>query len=109
MALPQFLFSIGGIIALVFVVYTAHNIAHLLLRLFCTYSTFGRIFLNSKGINTDLNILVSNVSSVKMVLELDKEIEEQEFKNSKRNPLVFKESLIVQNLNFGYDINKPLF
>jgi hypothetical protein len=40
MALPQFLFSIGGIIALVFVVYTAHNIAHLLLRLFCTYSTF---------------------------------------------------------------------
>jgi hypothetical protein len=44
-----------------------------------------------------------------MVLELDKEIEEQEFKNSKRNPLVFKESLIVQNLNFGYDINKPLF
>jgi hypothetical protein len=107
MALPQFLFSIGGIIALVFVVYTAHNIAHLPLTSLCNSILLN--FPQFKGINTDLNILVSNVSSVKMVLELDKEIEEQEFKNSKRNPLVFKESLIVQNLNFGYDINKPLF
>jgi ATP-binding cassette subfamily C protein len=49
MALPQFLFSIGGIIALVFVVYTAHNIAHLpltsLLYLFYSLVEFS---LNSK-------------------------------------------------------------
>jgi ABC-type cobalamin/Fe3+-siderophores transport system ATPase subunit len=36
-------------------------------------------------------------------------LKNRSLKTRKGTPLVFKESLIVQNLNFGYDINKPLF
>jgi ABC-type multidrug transport system fused ATPase/permease subunit len=97
MALPQLLFSIGGIIALVFVVYTAHSIAHLpLTSLFVLILLFGKIFPQFKGINTDLNILLTNVSSVKLVLELDKEIEQREFKNlKKQSQIVFNNSLKI--------------
>jgi ATP-binding cassette subfamily C protein len=48
MALPVFI-SIGGIIALVFVVYTAHNIAHLPTSLLYLFYSFGRIFPQFKG------------------------------------------------------------
>ncbi|MFT5964457.1 MAG: ABC-type multidrug transport system fused ATPase/permease subunit [Flavobacterium sp.] len=110
-AIPQFLFSTGGVISLIFVVYAAHNIVHLpLTSLFVLILLFGRIFPQFIGINSDLNALVSNVSSVKLVLALDKEIKEREFENSKKqDPIVFKDSINIKYLTFGYDINSPLF
>jgi ABC-type multidrug transport system fused ATPase/permease subunit len=110
-AIPQFLFSTGGVISLIFVVYAAHNIVHLpLTSLFVLILLFGRIFPQFIGINSDLNALVSNVSSVKLVLALDKEIKEREFENSKKqDPIVFKDSINIKYLTFSYDINSPLF
>lgn len=108
---PQFLFSMGGVISLVFIVYTAHNVVHLpLTSLFVLILLFGRIFPQFTGINNDLNSLVSNISSVKMVLAMDKEIPEREFENTKiGGQIIFKDTLEIQNLNFGYDTNNPLF
>lgn len=110
-AIPQFLFSTAGVISLIFVVYTAHNIAHLpLTSLFILILLFGRIFPQFTGINSDLNNLVSNVSSVKMVLTLDHEIPEREFENTKKEgQITFEKKLEIQNLSFGYDANQPLF
>ncbi len=108
---PQFLFSMGGVLSLVFIVYSAHHIVHLpLTSLFVLILLFGRIFPQFTGINNDLNALVSNISSVKMVLAMDKEIPEREFENTKtRGQIIFRDTLEIQNLNFGYDSNNPLF
>jgi ABC-type multidrug transport system fused ATPase/permease subunit len=110
-AVPNFLFSMGGVISLIFFVYTASNIIHLpLTSLFVLILLFGRIFPQFKGVNNDLNALLSNVSSVKLVLALDNEIAEREFENSKKQGAIdFKDCLNIKNLTFGYDINSPLF
>lgn len=109
--IPQFLFSMGGVLSLVFIVYSAHHIVHLpLTSLFVLILLFGRIFPQFTGINNDLNALVSNISSVKMVLAMDKEIPEREFENTKiRGQIIFRDTLEIQNLNFGYDSNNSLF
>ena len=110
-ATPQFLFTMAGIVSLVFVVYMAYNIGHLpLTSLFVLIILFGRIFPQFMGINNDINMLVSNVGSVKMVLAMDCEIMERDFQNNKTvSKIVFNHTLEIKNLNFTYDLNTPLF
>jgi ATP-binding cassette subfamily C protein len=110
-AIPEFLFTISGIVSLIFVVYTAHNILHLQIdSLFVLILLFGRIFPQFVGINNDMNMLVSNVGSVKMVMELDKAIMERDFETKNTiEKIDIVNSLEIKNLNFSYGSNNPLF
>jgi ABC-type bacteriocin/lantibiotic exporter with double-glycine peptidase domain len=89
----------------------AYDILHLpLISLFVLILLFGRIFPQFIGINNDMNMLVSNVGSVKMVLELDREILERDFETKNTIEIIeLNHALEIRNLNFGYELNHPLF
>ncbi|PHR68775.1 MAG: hypothetical protein COA67_12445 [Lutibacter sp.] len=110
-AFPQFLFTIAGVFALVLIVYLAYNVAQLpLVSIFVLILLFGRIFPQFKGINNDVNMLYSNVPSVKMVLKLDNEIKESAFKvTDVKTTIPFEKQLEIKNLNFSYDVDTPIF
>lgn len=110
-AVPEFLFTVSGIISLICIIYVAYDILHLpLISLFVLILLFGRIFPQFIGINNDMNMLVSNVGSVKMVLELDREILERDFETKNTIEIIeLNHALEIRNLNFGYELNHPLF
>ena len=108
---PQLLFALAGVVSLVVVVYLAFSVAKLPLpTLFVMILLFARIFPQLSGINNDSNMLVSNVESVRMVLEMDREIEERPFKvPDVEESIAFHNQLEISNLYFGYDQAMPLF
>ncbi len=109
-AIPQFLFTIAGIAALILVVYFAFHVVRLpLVSLFVLILLFGRIFPQFSGLNNDLNMLVSNIGSVKMVLNMDREMQEGEFGRRENGTINLKHKIEIKNLHFGYDPENPIF
>lgn len=107
-AFPQLLFTLSGIISLIIVVYLAYYVIKLpLASLFVLILLFARIFPQFSGLNNDLNMLVSNAGSVKMVLELDREIQDRDFEETKGSGKIFlNHQLEIRDLNFGYESNR---
>lgn len=110
-AFPQFLFTLAGVASLIIVVYLSYNIIHLpLSSMFVLILLFARIFPQFKSINSDMNMLVSYVESVKMVLALDREIAEREFDEVENcEKIGFDDQLEIRNLTFSYKSGHPLF
>lgn len=109
-AIPQFLFSIAGIASLVAVVLFAFNVIHLpMVSLVILILLFARIFPQFAGLNNDLNMLLSNIESVKMVLNMDKEIPEKDFWDKKSGTIALKNEIKINHLNFAYTSDKPIF
>lgn len=110
-AIPQLLFTLAGVVSLVVVVYLAYSVAKLpLATLFVLILLFARIFPQFMGINGDMNMLVSNVESVRMVLAMDREIEVRDFEEIKQDGSIgFYHQLEIKDLNFAYDPETPLF
>lgn len=110
-SIPQLLFTLSGIASLIVFVYLAYNITHLpVTSLFILILLFARIFPQFMGINNDMNMLVSNIASVRMVLEMDREIEERKFEEIKATgEIEFNQQLEIRNLSFAYDTGDPLF
>jgi len=110
-AMPQLLFTLAGILSLIAVVYFAHGVAQLpLTSLFVLILLFARIFPQFMGMNNDLNMLVSNIASVKMVLALDREIKEQSFEVvNTGGEIELIHQIEIKKLNFAYETDYPLF
>jgi len=110
-AVPQFLFSLAGVIAMIVVVYMTYHVTKLpMTALFVLILLFARIFPQFKGLNSDMDMLVSNVESVRMVLAMDREMEEREFDQKElQDEIKFSQQLEISNLNFGYLPDVPLF
>jgi ATP-binding cassette, subfamily C, bacterial len=110
-AIQTLLFTSAGVLTLVMVVFFGYSVIHLsFTSLFVLILLFGRIFPQFMGINNDLNMLVSNVGSVKMVLQLDREIENRPFtekQTMERTDLCHQ--LEIDQLNFSYNEKAPLF
>lgn len=110
-AIPQLLFTLAGVVSLVVIVYLAYGITKVpFTSLFVLILLFARIFPQFTGINGDMNMMVSGVESVKMVLEMDREIEEQDFEEKKMDGKIdFNHQMEIKNLDFAYDPKVPLF
>ncbi|MEL7588444.1 MAG: ABC transporter ATP-binding protein [Prolixibacteraceae bacterium] len=110
-ALPQFLFTLAGILSLVAVVYGAYRFIQLpLASLFVLILLFARIFPRFTAINNDLNMMVSNAASVRMILQADREMEEHDLSAANgREPVSLSRELEIRNLTFGYEKKHPLF
>jgi ATP-binding cassette subfamily C protein len=109
-AIPQLLFSVASVIVLVGFVYMAYSVVHLPLgSLLVLILLFTRIFPQFMGLNSDLNMMLANTSSVKMVLQMDKEIKEipQEEENI-TGEIVFRDKLELKGINFSYDGRNPV-
>lgn len=100
-----------GITSLVGMVYVAYGYLHLpFALLFLLILLFSRIFSQFVSINNDLNMLYSNVSSVRLVLDLNRQLEEvkPDSGGADLSQTIDLESEIkISNLSFGYI--KPLF
>ncbi len=110
-SLPQLIYSITGIIVLVFVVYVGYKIDHVLLAsLFTLILLFSRMFPQFVGINTDVNMILSNVASVKLVLQLDEEFKETTFHEPvSPHAIELEREIRIENLKFGYTDGMLLF
>ena len=110
-SLPQLIYSITGIIVLVFVVYVGYKIDHVLLAsLFTLILLFSRMFPQFVGINTDVNMILSNVASVKLVLQLDEEFKETTFHEPvSHHAIELERAISIENLKFGYTDGMLLF
>jgi ATP-binding cassette, subfamily C, bacterial len=110
-AFPNLIFTLSGVLTLVAVVYVAYQIAHLpLASLMVLILLFARIFPQFSGISNDLNMLVSNASSVKMVLDLDKEITESSFQTKQPSErIILRNQLEINHLFFSYTPGNPIF
>ena len=110
-SLPQLIYSITGIIVLVFVVYVGYKIDHVLLAsLFTLILLFSRMFPQFVGINTDVNMILSNVASVKLVLQLDEEFKETTFHEPvSPHAIELERAISIENLKFGYTDGMLLF
>jgi len=110
-AVPQLMFTLVGIVSLVVIVYVSYSVVKLpLTSLFVLILLFARVFPQFTGINNDMNMLVSNVGSVKMVLEMDMEIEDRNFEEVLvSGKMEFNHQLEIKKMNFAYNPNTPLF
>lgn len=109
-AIPQFLFTIAGIVILITVVFFAFRLIQLpMASLFVLILLFARIFPQFSGLNNDLNMLVSNVESVKLILNMDNEMEERKFDKKKNGIVTIKSEIAINRLDFGYVPGKPVF
>ena len=74
-SLPQFIYRISGIILLVVIVYAGYKTGRVpVTSFFILIILFSRIFPQFVGMNTDLNMILSHVASVRLVLGLDEDL-----------------------------------
>lgn len=110
-SLPQLIYRISGIVILVMIVYIGYNTGMMpVTSFFILILLFSRIFPQFVGMNTDLNVILSHVASVKLVMKLDEEFAEE-------NGTVRKEGnaegphneIRIEKICFSYSEDEKLF
>ena len=81
-SLPQLIQRIAGLIVLVFVVWFGYRSGTIPMASFVILILlFSRIFPQFISLNTDINMIVSSVASVKLVMQLDEDLPEFEVRS----------------------------
>ena len=82
-SLPQLIQRIAGLIVLVFVVWFGYRSGTIPMASFVILILlFSRIFPQFISLNTDINMIVTNVASVKLVMQLDEDLPEFEVRSA---------------------------
>lgn len=103
-SLPQLIYRIAGIIVLVFIVYFGYQSGSVpLASFFVLILLFSRIFPQFVSMNRDVNIIISNISSVRMVLQLDEELPEITFQpDIVDDVLNLEKEISLNKISFAY-------
>jgi ATP-binding cassette subfamily C protein len=103
-SLPQLIQRIAGMIVLALVVYMGYRSGTIPMASFVILILlFSRIFPQFIAMNTDISMIVSNVASVKLVLQLDDDLPEPEVREeSVRAPLIPVKEIVFENVSFSY-------
>jgi ABC-type multidrug transport system, ATPase and permease components len=109
--LSQLIFTTAGIIGLIVVIYTGYRIDALpLTSIFVLILLFGRLFPLFTGCNTYLDLMVSNLESTNLVIDMDKELEDKVLQQSIGSSSgVFDGDIALCNISFGYGNGRPVF
>lgn len=110
-SLPQLIYRITGIVVLVIIVYLGYTTGSVpLASFFVLILLFSRIFPQFVDLNTDVNMILANVASVKMVMNLDEELPDREFPDSQGTGSVRLEKEIrLDKISFAYTGGEQLF
>lgn len=110
-ALSRFFYTTAGIIILVVVVYLGYRLGNIpVSSFFILILLFARIFPLFTAINTDVNMIYSTMSSVKLVKDLDEQFAEHEFNQSEDGlHIPVQREIRISNLCFSYPDSEPLF
>ena len=112
-SLPQLIQRIAGLLVLVGVVYFGFKSGTIPMASFVILILlFSRIFPQFIALNTDINMIVTNVASVKMVMNLDEELPDPEVSSEfgvRSEELVLKEGIRLEDITFSYPDGEKLF
>jgi ATP-binding cassette subfamily C protein len=110
-SLPQFLQRIAGLLVLGLMVYIGYRSAIIPVASFIILILlFSRIFPQFISVNTDINMIVSNIASASMVIALDEDFpEEKTGIISGTAPLVLREKIIFEDIMFTYPDGERIF
>ena len=110
-SLPQLIYRISGIIVLDVIVYLGYNTGIIpLASFFILILLFSRIFPQFVAMNTDVNMILANIASVKLVMKLDEDFPDPVFvKTGKAGSIGLNKEIRLENLSFAYPGSEPLF
>jgi ATP-binding cassette, subfamily C, bacterial len=113
-SLPQLIQRIAGLIVLVFVVWFGYRSGTIPMASFVILILlFSRIFPQFISLNTDINMIVTNVASVKLVMQLDDDLPEFEVRSSefgvRSEGLALKKGIRLEEISFAYPDGERLF
>jgi len=110
-SLPQLIQRIAGLLVLVAVVWFGYRWGSVPLASFVILILlFSRIFPQMTAINTDLNMIATNVPSVRLVMQLDEDLPEPAVKGYRDSAaLKLREGIIMEGISFAYPDGEMLF
>jgi ATP-binding cassette subfamily C protein len=108
--LPQLIFRLIGLLVLAFVVYIGYTFELIpLTSFFILIILFAKLYPEFTSINKDVNMMVSQFASVKLVMKLDSEFVAPNMRSHEiENPQPFNKMLTLENIYFKYPAAKPL-
>lgn len=103
-SLPRLIYRIAGIMVLVLVVYLGYHSGQVpLASFFILILLFSRMFPQFTAINTDLGMIISNLPSVQMVMELDEELTDNKFPETEEIAgLPLERGIELREVTFAY-------
>jgi len=114
-SLPQLIQRIAGLVVLVFVVYFGFKSGAVPMASFVILILlFSRIYPQFIALNTDLNMIVAYVPSVRMVMDLDEALPELGVRGERKEEsverrVVLKEGIRLNGVSFAYPDGERLF
>ncbi len=110
-SLPQLIQRLAGLLVLVGVVWFGYRSGTVPMASFVILILlFSRIFPQFIALNTDINMIVSNVASVRLVLQLDDELPDQREKvPGDYSPVALNSEIRMEDVGFSYPDGKKLF
>ena len=110
-SLPQLIQRITGLLILAGVVWFGYTWGSVPLASFVILILlFSRIFPQMTAINTDLNMIATNVPSVRLVMQLDEDLPEPAVKGGQDAAAIkLREKIIMEGISFAYPDGEKLF
>ena len=110
-SLPQLIQRVAGLFVLVFVVWFGYRSGTIPMASFVILILlFSRIFPQFISLNTDINMIVSSVASVKLVMQLDDDLPDNQMHEATgQPPVVLKDEIRLEDLCFTWPDGVQLF
>jgi len=111
-SLPQLIQRIAGLLVLVGIVWFGYRSGSVPMASFVILILlFSRIFPQMISMNTDISMIVSNVASVRLVMQLDEDLPDCDlrFANRELGSTDLKEGIMLEGIIFSYQDGSRLF
>jgi ATP-binding cassette, subfamily C, bacterial len=110
-SLPQLIQRIAGMLVLVAVVWMGWGSGTMpVTSLVILILLFSRIYPQFISVNTDVNQIVSNAASVRLVMQLDEELPDTRMQpRTGKDKIEMKEALTLENISFTWPSGEKLF
>lgn len=110
-SLPQLIQRIAGLLVLVGIVWFGYRSGAVPIASFVILVLlFSRIFPQITAVSTDMNMILANVASVKLVLKLDEELPDTQIREKPiQKAVAFTKALQLENIGFTWPDGEILF
>ncbi len=110
-SLPQLIQRLAGLVVLVGIVWFGYRSGSVPMASFVILILlFSRIFPQLIAMNTDISMIVSNVASVKLVMQLDEDLPEPQSRPAEsHSALRLREGIKIEGISFAYPDGVRLF
>jgi ATP-binding cassette subfamily C protein len=110
-SLPQLIQRVTGLLVLVGIVWFGYSTGSMPMASFVILILlFSRIFPQMIAMNTDISMIVANVASVKLVMQLDEDLPEPQNRKAEGHTVLrLREGIKMEGVSFAYPDGEKLF